>query len=151
MTRMRLPLLSAALVLAALTGCVATGPQPEAAIPPALLDSDLDILEAEAGDSVDGLSVNVWASFLVERDELTADELREVLRIVVENTHITNVNAVSIIGQTDELETVAGFESNVNLDLVPVAEELGLSDADDGRGTIKVDWEDVVAMLEETA
>ena len=143
-------MLAAALILAGLAGCVATGPQPEAAIPPALLDSDLDILEAEAGDSVDGLSVDVWASFVVERDELTADELREVLRLVVENTHITNVNAVLIIGQSDELETVAGFESNVNLDLVPAAEELGLRDPDDGRGTIKVDWDSVVAMLEET-
>ena len=144
-------MLAAALVLTGLAGCVATGPQPEEAIPPALLDSDLGILEAEAGDSVDGFSVNVWASFLVERDEVTADELREVLRLVVENTHITNVNAISIIGQSDELETVAGFESNVNLDLVPVAAELGLPDADDGRGTIKIDWKDVVAMLEETA
>lgn len=150
MTRRSLPLLASALAVAALAGCVATGPQPEEAIPSALLASDLDILEASAGDSVDGFSVNVSASFLVERDEFTADELREVLRIVVENTHITNVNAVSIIGQTDELETVAGFESNVNLDLVPAAEELGLPDPDDGRGTIRVDWDSVVAMLEET-
>ena len=148
---MRRPLVAAipAAVLL-LTGCFAVGPQPEDAIPPALLASDLDILEASAGKGVDGFSVDVWASFVVERDAVTADDLREVLRIVVENTHITNVNAISIIGLGDEVDPDSIDEQNERLDLVPAAEELGLPDPDDGLGSIRADWEDVVAMLEET-
>lgn len=137
-------------VVLALTGCVATGPQPEDAIPPALLASDLDILEASADKGVDGFSVNVSASVLVERDEISADDLREILRIVVENTHITNVNAISISARSDETEEVAGFTTNVYIDLVPAAEELGLDDPDDGLGTIRADWDAVVTMLKKT-
>lgn len=133
-----------------LAGCVAAGPQPEDAIPPALLASDLGILEANAGDSVDGLSVNVWASFLVERDEVSADDLREVLRIVVDNTHITNITSISISALGDEIDEQSIDEQNVRLDLVPAAEELGLTDPDDGLGSIRAGWDEVVAMLEGT-
>jgi hypothetical protein len=144
----RLTLAVAALVVALLSGCVATGPQPAESIPPALLASDLDIADADAGTSNDGLSVNVWASFQVERDEFTADELREVLSIVVANTHISNINAISIIGTSDETEVFEGFEQNVYLDLVPAAEELGLENQTSGRtGSIAVDWDDVVDLL----
>ena len=149
MTRSRPVAPAAALAVLLLSGCFATGPQPDESIPPALLASDLDILEAEAGKGNDGFSVNVFASFLVERDELSADDLREVLQIVVENTHISNINAISIIARSDELEETEGFEHNVTLDLVPVAEELGLDNQNSGRtGSIQVDWDDVVAMLE---
>lgn len=141
-------LAAAALVLA---GCVATGPQPEEAIPPALLASDLDILEAEAGIGRDGFSVNVATSFLVERDEISADDLREVLRIIVENTHITNVNAIGVVARGDEMEETEGFSHHVTLDLVTPAEELGLRNQTSGRtGSIQVDWDDVVTMLEKT-
>lgn len=151
MTRHRPAAFAAALAALLLTGCVATGPQPEDAIPPALLASDLDILEAEAGKGNDGFSVNVSASFLVERDELSAEDLREVLRIVVDNTHISNINAISIIARSDEMEETEGFEHNVTLDLVPAAEELGLENQNSGgTGSIQVDWDAVVAMLEET-
>lgn len=147
----RAPVAVAALVaVLALTGCFATGPQPEDAIPPALLASDLDILEASAGKGVDGFSVNVSASVLVERDEISADDLREILRIVVENTHITNINAIAISARSDETEEVNGFTTNVYIDLVPAAEELGLDDPDDGLGTIRADWDEVVTMLRET-
>ena len=152
MTRLRPAAFVAALAVLLLTGCFATGPQPDESIPPALLASDLDILEAEAGKGNDGFSVNVSASFLVERDELSADDLREVLRIVVENTHITNINAISILAQSDEMESTEGFEHNVTIDLVPVAEELGLENQNSGRtGSIKVDWDEVVTMLKETS
>ena len=147
--RLAAPLVGAALTLL-LAACVATGPQPQDAIPPALLGSDLGILEADAGKSVDGASVDVWASFVVERDEVSADDLREVLRLVVENTHITNIAGVSIIGQSDEVDPDSPIGANVYLDLVPAADALGLDDADDGLGTIRVDWDDVVRMLEET-
>ena len=147
----RIPVVVAALVaVLALTGCFATGPQPEDAIPPALLASDLDILEASAGKGVDGFSVNVSASVLVERDEISADDLREILRIVMENTHITNVNAITISARSDETEEVNGFTMNVHIDLVPAAEELGLDDPDDGLGSIRADWDEVVTMLRET-
>ena len=141
----------AAVALAALTlsGCFLTGGDPADTIPQALLDSDLQVLEAEGGKTTDGFSVNVWASVVVERDELSADDLREILRIVVNNTRISDVNAITVIALSDELETTDGFEDNVRIDLVPAVQELGLLDQGSGRtGSIEVYWDDVISLLE---
>lgn len=141
----------AALVTLTLGGCVLRGDPPDEAIPPALLASDLDILEAEAGKSLDGFSVSVWASVLVERDALSADDVREILRIVVENTHISNVDMISIIGLGDERETTNGYEHEVYLDLQPAADALGLDNRyRGGNGLLDVDWDEAVRMLEES-
>lgn len=142
--------LAAAAALVALSGCVATGPQPAESIPPALLASDLGILEASADTATDGLSVNVKATVLVERDEISADDLREILRIVVDNTHITNITAVGISARSDETEEVGGISVNVPVDLVPAAEQLGFDDPGSGRGAILVDRDDVLTMLKES-
>lgn len=136
--------------LLALTGCVATGAPPQESIPPALLDSDLGILEAQAGTETDGLSVGVWASFVVERDELSADELREVLRIVVANTSLTNVSEISIIAQSDEIDPASPSGNNVYIALEPLAAQLGLEPRNpDGRGPVDLLWDDVTALLKE--
>lgn len=154
MSMHRTPLRAASLALVAiaalgLSGCFLTGGDPADTIPQALLDSDLQVLEADAGKSTDGFSVNVWASVVVERDQLSSDDLREILRIVVNNTHISDVNAISVIALSDELETTDGFEDNVRIDLVPTVHELGLPDQGSGRtGSIEVSWDDVISLLE---
>lgn len=133
----------------ALSACVATGAQPDEAIPPALLGSDLGILEASADKSTSGFSLTVSVSFVVERDELSADDLRQIIGIAVDNTHITNVETLRVSGFSDEIDPDAVVESHVELDLETPADDLGL-ELEDGplsdAGTIELRWEDARAL-----
>lgn len=149
MRRHPLALLVAGVAALVLAGCVATGPRPDEAIAPALLASDLDILDVSADTAVDGFSVDVVVVFTVERDEISPDDLREILRVIVANTHLTDVNALRLSGHRDEIDPASSTGGTMRLDLVPAAEQLGFDDPDDGLGTIRVDWDDVVAVAGE--
>lgn len=143
----------AALAAVLLTGCVVTGDPPDEAIPPALLDSDLGIVEATADTSTSGTSVSVVVTVVAERAELAADELRQLIAIAVENTHVTNPHSLRIYADSDEIdpESIAG--SRVPIDLRDPARQLGLEltgGVTDGTDAIEALWPDVLAMLEQT-
>lgn len=114
----------------------------ETAIPAALLDSTLGITEAEANTSTDGLSVNVFTAATFDRASITADELREILRIVVDHTDVGDITRVRILGlngSTAEYDT---------LDLGAVGEELGFEPSVSDPGDFVAEWDAVVEFLE---
>jgi hypothetical protein len=143
-TGMRLTGGAVVLVLA-LSGCSIRTPGTEpldTAIPKAFLASDLPIADAQAGKGVDGLSVDVWASAEFETGTVTADQLSTMLRLAVENTHLSDVNTIEI------LASEGPYEDGDFIDLGPVGVELGFEDDIDRTG-FSADWDDVVAYLDE--
>jgi hypothetical protein len=114
----------------------------ETAIPAALVASDLGITAAEADKRTDGFAVNVSVYAEMDSDSVTADELRDMLRLVVENTDLSDVNTLDIMA------TVGPYSSDVvHVDLGAPAAELGFDD--EGDSDFEAPWEDVVALLDE--
>jgi hypothetical protein len=143
--RMRLMAGVLALVTLALSGCSVRVPGQESfetAIPAALVASDLGIAAAEANKRVDGFAVNVSVSAEMDSDAVTADDLRGMLQLVVENTDLSDVNTLSIIA------TVGPYSSDVAyVDLGALGAELGFDD--EGDSSFTAPWDDVVAFIRE--
>ena len=147
--------LAALALLAAvlLSGCVVTGTPPDEAIPAALLDSDLEILEATADTLTSGSSVSIVVTVVVERDELSSDDLRELIALTVENTHLTNPHALRIYAESDEIDPESIIDSRVQIDVRAPAQQLGLEltgGVTAGTDAIEALWPDVLAMLDAT-
>jgi hypothetical protein len=127
-----------------LSGCSVQAPGKESletAIPKAFLASDLPITGAQAGSGVDGFAVNVWASAEFETGTVTADDLRTMLKLAVENTGLSKVNTLEI------LATEGPYKDDRYIDLGSVGAELGFDD-DDELSSFSAPWEDVVAFLD---
>jgi hypothetical protein len=136
-----------ALALTTMVLCACSVREPEresleSAIPAAFLASDLGISGAEAGTSVDGFAVSVWASAEFDTVSVTADDLREMLRLAVDNIDLSSVDTLQIIA------TVGPFQNDVSIDLGALGVELGFTD-DSDLPSFTADWDDIVAFLEE--
>jgi hypothetical protein len=130
--------------LIALGGCSIREPHRESletAIPAALLASDLGITEATADNGVDGLAVTVTANITVNRSTITADELREILKIIVDNTNLTHVAKIEV-GAYD-----GTAPPHTTIDLGAVGEELGFTRGRILKEYFHGDWDDVVELL----
>ena len=137
--------IAAAVALAAtLSACSVRNPTQESletAIPKALLAADLGITSAEADTSTDGFAVNINASMEFEADDVTAEDLRTVLKIVVDNANITKASNVKVTAAVDP------FTNGVYIDLGALGEELGFSTG--GDETFSATWNDVVDFVNE--
>jgi hypothetical protein len=123
----RTRLLAGVLALAALglSGCTIRMPFQESletAIPAAFLASDLGITGSQAGKSMSGFGMTVWASAEFEDDSVTADDLRTMLRLAVENTNLSRVDTLEV------LAAVGPHEDGAYIDLGPAGVELGFED-----------------------
>lgn len=143
-TRWRMAAVCAILVVA-LSGCFRNPAAPglEEAIPAALLEAELGITDAWAEKSVDGFTVSVSAGVVVPDGEVTAEELRTILGIVVEHANISNLSYI-------RLRAVMSRDAEddpPDVDLHGPAEELGIEvhgDAD--PDVLQVDWDVAVAV-----
>ncbi|MGV8884540.1 MAG: hypothetical protein ACOH1T_02980 [Microbacteriaceae bacterium] len=146
--RSRLILALLALTLAsstALSGCSIRNPTQtplEEAVPAALLSLDIGITEAEATTTTSGFAVGVTAWVTVDRATMTADDLRNILDVLVDNTAISNLRTVSV-GAIDGTSA-----DSSSIDLSSVGEELGFAPSSDGPGKFTADWDDVVSFLD---
>ena len=140
--RVGVAIAAAAVLTVGLSACsmrIPTQESLETAIPKALLAADLGITSAEADTSTDGFAVNIDASMEFETDDVTADDLRTILTIVVENANMTKASDVRITAAVDP------FTNGVYIDLGSLGQELGFPT--DGDETFSADWDDVVAFV----
>jgi hypothetical protein len=146
---MKIPtrILAGALAVATLclAGCTIRMPfreSLETAIPAAFLAGDLGITGSQAGTSTSGFAMTVWASAEFENDTVTAEDLRTMLQLAVENTDLSRVTTLEISA------TVGPFQDSEYIDLGAVGVELGF-EADDELGGFTAPYDEVVDFLEE--
>lgn len=142
----------AALIVATiLTACTPASNPPtevETRIPAALTAADLGVVDATAGISPDGLTYDLDVTIGVERDKITADELRQILEIVVETAgEDTDPSDLSLIAEDTTQPANAG--PDVLVDLHGPAQELGF-DKSISRGNtgISIPWADLVDFIQ---
>jgi hypothetical protein len=144
--RPRTPVMIGILVCAALAlaACAPTGGRPSTTIPAAFLASDLGITAAEASTETSGFSLNLTASaeFGPDAGEVTADDLRTMLQLVVENTSLDTVNTLEIYA------SIGPFDGDNSIDLGALGVELGFDD-DNTLSGFSAPWDDVVDFLDE--
>jgi hypothetical protein len=119
----------------------------ETAIPKALEASDLGIVSAEASRQMSGIAitVSVWAEF--ESDTVTADDLKSMLEIAVDNANQSGLHHLDI---TALVGPYAPDGDNVFIDLGSVGEQLGFEKNQYNNLTdFSADWDNVVAYLDE--
>jgi hypothetical protein len=138
--------LAVALVtLMALGGCSLREPNREGletAIPTALLATDLGITRATAENGVDGLAVTVTVNVWIDGSAISADDLREILRVIVDNTNLTHVAEIEV-GAYDDTAP-----AHTTIDLGAVGEELGFPRSRILKEYFHGDWDDVVELLQ---
>jgi hypothetical protein len=120
----------------------------ETAIPTALEASDLGITEAEVSKQMSGVSitVSVWATF--EDDTLTADDLRTVLQLIVDNANQSGLYRLEITALVGEYKPDG---STTYIDLWSLREELGIERSfshAERSDEFAADWDDVVDYLD---
>lgn len=118
----------------------------ETAIPKALLAADLGITSAEADKTNDGFAINVQVSAVFDDADVTADELRTMLQLVVENTDLSKVTNVSLLALVGPIPDDISADRTY-IDLGALGVELGFPDPDDTE--FEADWDDVVDFLNE--
>ena len=138
------PIVALVLATLALSACAPQREPLDTAIPAAFLASDLGITAAEAGTSMDGFSLNVTASAEFDPDAAapSADDLRTMLRLVVENTPQNNVNTLEIYA------SVGPYEGGNAVDFGALGVELGFDD-DNPLSGFSAPWDDVVEFLDQ--
>jgi hypothetical protein len=121
----------------------------ETAIPTALETSDLGITKAEVSKQMSGISitVSVWATF--EHNTVTAEELREMLQLIVDNANQSGLYRLEITALVGEYKSDG---STAFIDLWTLRDELGIEgsfSSVERSDEFSANWDDVVAYLDE--
>ncbi|WP_261166740.1 hypothetical protein [Microbacterium sp. Marseille-Q6965] len=150
----------AALLAIALSACSGTGHDVRQYdgrigedLPAALLDSDLGITEADASRSQSGVAFHLTVVVSIERDVVTADELRRILTIIVD-TVTDDPEAFSMLSlDVADARSTSPIGAAESIDLSAAAAELGLqpvsSTNDRDKYFPSYSWADVVALVQE--
>jgi mevalonate pyrophosphate decarboxylase len=111
----------------------------ETAIPTAFENADIGITSSEADSSSSGFAVYVDVLAEFDDTDVTAEEFRTMLQLIVENAHVSNFHGISVF---------ASGPNNATISLGARGTELGFPDQD-ATGGFSADWDDVVAFLKE--
>lgn len=120
----------------------------ETAVPAALKEADLGVVEAWTELSVDGLARNLDVTFDLDQDSITAEDLRRVLEVVVEATgQDAEVGHLSLVAADANQPEDAGRDRLV--DLQGPAQDLGFAESvSRGNAGIAIDWNEVTDFVQ---
>ena len=134
------------LAVVLLAGCSPQLPSTESfttAIPAALLDGDLGVIDATATNGVSGLAVDLDVTVTFDRGTVTAEELARMLSIIVESNNLSNPDDLKIIASDGSTE-----DEHDRVDLGAVGVELGFERNDEFPEWFTGNWDDVVAFVD---
>lgn len=115
------------------------------AIPDALLESDLGIVEASADNGLSGLAVYLDVVVVFDRASVTSADLSEVIHIAVENNNLSNPYHLRVFGFDGTME-----EPRDPLPLASLGEDLGFDAEGEGTGHFEADWDAVTDFVRST-
>jgi hypothetical protein len=143
-----------AIVALALSGCSLFSPQEsyETAIPTALKDNVPGVIDATAYTSTSGFALYLGVDVNFETDAVSADDLRTMLKLIVENNDLSRVSHLQVYAEVGPNNPDPNFTGRVYVNLRSLGDELGIEPSfgsDESDENFEANWDEVANFVEE--